>query len=80
MADERPPPPALDDVKKEYIALLMSILKEHAGANEKAHAALREIQANPQRALDGGLLELIKVLCDCKAIIVILECLCKALT
>jgi hypothetical protein len=81
-ADPRRPAPLPEDVKKQYIAILMSILHTHAETNAEAQKALRVITADPQKAfaLDGGLLDLIKLLCDCKAIIAILECLCKVLT
>jgi hypothetical protein len=72
--------PALDDVKKEYIALLMSILETHAKTNKQAQEALAEIKANPQKALNNNLLEIIKILCECPAILKILDCLCDALT
>jgi hypothetical protein len=80
--DPRRPAPLPEDVKKQYIAILMSILETHAATNAEAQKALRAITADPQKAfaIDGGLLDLIKLLCDCAAIIAILECLCKVLT
>jgi hypothetical protein len=80
--DARRPMPLPEDVKKQYIGILMSILQDHAAASGDARKALQAITADPQKAfqLDGGLLDLIKLLCDCKAVIAILECLCKMLT
>lgn len=83
MADDttaRRPVTLPEDVQKQYIALLTGILQTYAETNAEAQKALRAVTANPQRALDGGLIDLIKLLCDCKAVIAILECLCKMLT
>jgi hypothetical protein len=81
-ADPRRVAPVPEDVKKHIISILTGILETHAATNAEAQKALRAITADPQKAfqLDGGLLDLIKLLCDCKAVIAILECLCKLLT
>jgi hypothetical protein len=72
-------PEPLDGVKKEYIAMLMKLLDIHAGNNIEVQKALAELKMS-QKAPDSKLIDLIKVLCDCEAIKIILECLCKALT
>jgi hypothetical protein len=86
MADattEVPPIPASridDETVQQYIHLLIKIVDNFAATQGDAGVKVRTALADPKAKIGPDLIELIRTLCDCKAIIVILECLCKLIT
>lgn len=76
----RPPEVSEAELQKEYLRILLTMVENHGAVSREVNAQLHEFALNPNAKIGLGLIDIIKTLCDCKAIIVILECLCKWLT
>lgn len=66
--------------RQRYIMLLMDILESYGASTKDVNRQLKELQAQPQAKIGQGLIDIIKALCDCTAVQIILECLCKLFT
>jgi polysaccharide pyruvyl transferase WcaK-like protein len=67
-------------LRTEYLDLLFKMVAQHETTSEEVNALLRRVAADPEALMTPGLIGIIEALCNCKAIIVILECLCDWLT
>ena len=76
----RPPEPPDEKVRQQYFQLLVSLVDHYGTTSKAVNDELKKVAANPEQPIPLGLIDIIRELCDCKAIIVILECLCKWLT
>jgi hypothetical protein len=70
----------LDEARREYIALLMSILESYGASSKEVNRQLQDLSDNSSARIGQDLIDLIKALCDCSAVHIILECLCKLFT
>jgi hypothetical protein len=74
----RPGPGVTKEMQDEYYKFLKQILEQYTASNAAAHKQLQALK--PGDPVPQGLIDIIEKLCDCKAIVEILNCLCKWLT
>jgi len=72
-------PQITEAMRKEYFELLVKLVDRYGTTSDALNQRLRDVAAT-RGPIDQGLIDIIKELCNCQAIIVILECLCKFLT
>jgi polysaccharide pyruvyl transferase WcaK-like protein len=76
---QRPPMPK--EQQERFVNALFEALTLHQEMSTEVRDLLQaHAKANPHAPITQGLVDIIKQLCDCKAIVAILECLCKFLT
>ena len=81
-ADTPKPPVELTEeaMRKMYVRLLMQMVEGHGQSTVAAQTGILAFAKDPTASIGQDLIDLIKTLCDCKAVIVILECLCRLFT
>ena len=72
-------PQITEAMRKEYFELLVKLVGGYGDTTGTLQKKLQDVAAS-RGTIDQGLIDIIKELCNCQAIIVILECLCKFLT
>jgi predicted nuclease of restriction endonuclease-like RecB superfamily len=65
--------------RQQLIETMMQILVAYGASTKEVNEQLRVLSADPNAKIGQGLIDIIKALCDCTAVHIILECLCKKL-
>ena len=73
-------PVITEEMRMEYFRLLTDLVRQHGEASGAMNAQLRAIVDNPDQPITLGVIDTIKVLCDCENIGKIIDCLCEWIT
>jgi hypothetical protein len=65
--------------RQQLIETMMQILVAYGASTKEVNEQLRVLSADPNAVIGQRLIDIIKALCDCTAVHIILECLCKKL-